>query len=55
MAGIIGGNAYLYFISYHDLYSIFLHPAGKHTRYGDVVITLDLHIASAQYLDYRSL
>ena len=50
MGCVVGRDAHLDPVSGHNLDPEFLHSAGEHAPYGDVVITLDLHCASAQNL-----
>jgi len=43
---VIGGDAYLHAVAYHDLDTVFFHPAGEYSPYGDVVFALNFHGAA---------
>ena len=50
MGRIIGGNADLNPVANHNLDPVFFHPAGKHTPYYEIIVTLDFHGAAAKDL-----
>ena len=52
---IVRRDADLNAVSNHDLNSVFLHSSRKHTPYGNVVITLDIHGAATQNLGDNTL
>ena len=47
MGGVVGRDADLHAIPYHNFNPVFLHPSGEHTSYGDIVIAFYFHGAAA--------
>ncbi len=50
MGRIVGGNADLNPVTNHNLDPVLFHPAGKHTPYSEIIVTLDFHGAATEDL-----
>lgn len=55
MGCVVRGDAYLNLVSNHHFNSVFFHPSGKYTPYGDIVLTLNFHGAATKHPGDNSL
>ena len=54
MRCVIGGDAYLHFITFQNLDPVFFHAAGEDTLYDDLIITCYFHCPAPQNSGYRT-